>query len=160
MTPRVADHLRKVELFQGLSEPELADVATACQAVRVTAGRPIFQEGDEGDELFIVYEGSVRVALNTRKSDGTSGPATINVLYAGQCFGEMVLLNGAVRSATVTATEPSTLIVIREPAFRALCENNPRIGYCVMRNLATDLAYKLRSSNLLLRGNVRLADDR
>ena len=42
-----------------------------------------------------------------------------------------------------------------EPEFRQLCDANPRVGYVVIRNLAQDLAYKLRSSNLLLRGNIR-----
>jgi CRP-like cAMP-binding protein len=94
--------------------------------------------------------------INTRKPDGTFTPSTINMLYKGQCFGEMILLNSAVRSATVVAAEATTLIVIREPEFRRLCDANPRIGYVVIRNLAQDLAYKLRSSNLLLRGNIRL----
>jgi CRP-like cAMP-binding protein len=53
------------------------------------------------------------------------------------------------------AAEPVTLIVIDDGDFRNLCESNPRIGYTVMRNLAQDLAYKLRSSNLLLRGDIR-----
>ena len=101
-------------------------------------------------------EGSVRVMINARKPDGTFAPSTINMLYKGQCFGEMILLNSAARSATIVAVEPTTLIVIRESDFRQLCDANPRIGYVVIRNLAQDLAYKLRSSNLLLRGNIRL----
>ncbi len=78
------------------------------------------------------------------------------MLYQGQCLGEMILLNSAVRSASVIAAEPTTPIVIREPDFRHLCDANPRIGYVVIRNLAQDLACKLRSSNLLLRGNIRI----
>jgi CRP-like cAMP-binding protein len=144
-----------VEIFAGLSDEELLQVADLCKAVRVPAGKPIFKEGDEGDELYIIHEGSVRVMINTRAPDGTVAPATINMLYKGQCFGELILLDSASRSATVVAAEPTTLIVIREPDFRTLCESNPRIGYCVIRNLAQDLAYKLRSSNLLLRGNIR-----
>ena len=152
---RVIDNLRRVEIFAGLLDEELLKVADLCKALRVPAGKAIFNEGDGGDELFIIHEGSVRVMINTRKPDGTFAPSTINMLYKGQCFGEMILLNSAVRSATVVAAEPTTLIVIREPDFRRLCDANPRIGYVVMRNLAQDLAYKLRSSNLLLRGNIR-----
>src|SRR6185295_12075211 len=153
---RVIDNLRRAEIFAGLSDDELLKVADLCKAVRAPAGRAVFEEGDEGEELFIIHEGSVRVLINTRKPDGTFGPSTINMLYAGQCFGEMILLNSAMRSASVVAAEPTTLIVIHEPEFRKLCDSNPRIGYVVIRNLAQDLAYKLRSSNLLLRGNIRL----
>jgi CRP-like cAMP-binding protein len=155
MSSRVIDNLRRVEILAGLSDDELLRIAEVCKAVRVAAGTTLFHEGDEGDEIYIIHEGSVRVMINARRPDGTSAPSTINMLYAGQCFGEMVLLNGATRSASVVAAEPTTLIVILEPTFRQLCEANPRIGYRVMRNLAYDLAFKLRSSNLLLRGNIR-----
>jgi CRP-like cAMP-binding protein len=100
-------------------------------------------------------EGCVRVSLMTRSSQGSMTPSTINMLYSGQSFGEMVLLGGATRSATVACVDPCVFLVIQEREFAALCEKNPRIGYKVMRNLASDLSYKLRSSNLLLRGNIR-----
>jgi CRP-like cAMP-binding protein len=153
---RVIDNLRRVEIFAGLLDEELLKVADLCKAVRVPAGKAVFEEGDGGDELYIIHEGSVRVMINSRRPDGTFAPSTINMLYQGQCFGEMILLNSAVRSASVIAAEAATLIVIREPDFRRLCDANPRIGYVVIRNLAQDLAYKLRSSNLLLRGNIRI----
>ena len=155
MHTQLLDKLRRAELFHGLLDEELTRVAEVCQALRVAAGQTIFNEGDEGSELYIIYEGSVRVMINTRRPDGTAAPSTINMLYTGQCFGEMILLNSALRSATVVAAEPTTLIIMRETDFRALCESSPRIGYLVIRNLAQDLAYKLRSSNLLLRGNIR-----
>jgi CRP/FNR family transcriptional regulator, cyclic AMP receptor protein len=153
---RVIDNLRRVEIFGGLLDEELLKVADLCKAVRVPASKAVFEEGDGGDELYIIHEGSVRVMINSRRPDGTFAPSTINMLYQGQCFGEMILLNSAVRSASVIAAEAATLIVIREPDFRRLCDANPRIGYVVIRNLAQDLAYKLRSSNLLLRGNIRI----
>jgi CRP/FNR family transcriptional regulator, cyclic AMP receptor protein len=153
---RVIDNLRRVEIFAGLLDDELLKVAELCKAVRVSAGKAVFEEGDGGEELYIIHEGSVRVMINSRKPDGTFAPSTINMLYQGQCFGEMILLNSAVRSASVVAAEVTMLIVIREPDFRRLCDANPRIGYVVIRNLAQDLAYKLRSSNLLLRGNIRI----
>jgi CRP/FNR family cyclic AMP-dependent transcriptional regulator len=153
---RVIDNLRRVEIFAGLLDEELLKVAELCKALRVPTGKAVFEEGDGGDELYIIHEGSVRVMINSRRPNGDFAPSTINMLYQGQCFGEMILLNSAMRSATVVAAEPTTLIVIREPDFRRLCESDPRIGYVVIRNLAQDLAYKLRSSNLLLRGNIRI----
>lgn len=151
----VIDHLRRVEIFSGLSDEELLQVATVCKARRLAATQIVFDEGADGDELMIILDGCVRVSINTRLPQGTVTASTINMLYSGQSFGEMVLLGGATRSATVTCVETCTLLVIRERDFAALCERNPRIGYRVMRNMASDLAYKLRSSNLLLRGNIR-----
>ncbi len=153
---RVIDNLRRVEIFAGLLDEELLQVADLCKALRVPVSKAVFEEGDGGEELYIIHEGSVRVMINSRRPDGTFAPSTINMLYQGQCFGEMILLNSAVRSASVIAAEPTTLIVIREPDFRHLCDANPRIGYVLSLNLAQDLDYKLRSSNLLLRGNIRI----
>ncbi|ACL23696.1 Crp/Fnr family transcriptional regulator [Chloroflexus aggregans] len=155
MQQNIIENLRRVELFDGLNNQELLQIATICKVRRLGAGQTVFNEGDEGDELFIIHEGCVRIAINTRTANGTFAPSTINLLYSGQSFGEMVLLGGATRSATVTCVDPCVLLVIRERDFAALCDRNPRIGYLVMRNIAADLAYKLRSSNLLLRGNIR-----
>ena len=155
MSSNVVEHLRRVEVFSGLSDEDLLQVATTCKGRRVAAGAVVFQEGDDGDEMMVILDGCVRVSINTKLSDGTMAPSTINMLYTGQSFGEMVLLGGATRSATVTCVDPCTLLVIKERDFATQCERNPRIGYRVMRNMAGDLAYKLRSSNLLLRGNIR-----
>ncbi|MBC8163915.1 MAG: cyclic nucleotide-binding domain-containing protein [Roseiflexaceae bacterium] len=153
--PRVIEHLRKAEIFGGLTDEELVQIAAVCRAIKAPADTTIFNEGDEGDELFVLLDGSVRVQIKTRTPEGSFATSTINSLYTGQCFGELVLLNNAHRSATIIAAEPSTLLVMRERDFRRVFESSPRIGYLVMRNLAQDLAFKLRSSNLLLRGNIR-----
>jgi CRP/FNR family cyclic AMP-dependent transcriptional regulator len=155
MSSNVVEHLRRVEAFSGLSDEELIHVATICKGRRFAAGQTVFEEGEDGDDMMVILDGCVRVSITTRLPDGTQAPSTINMLYTGQSFGEMVLLGGATRSATVTCVDPCTLIVIKERDFAALCERSPRIGYRVMRNMASDLAYKLRSSNLLLRGNIR-----
>lgn len=159
MNTRVLDRLRGVEMFAGLTDAQLARVAGVCQAARVAADATIFREGDDGAELYVVLEGSVQVMINTRRPDGSTALSTINTLRSGQCFGETALLSQSQRSATVVATEPTTLLVLREPDFRALCEADPQIGYRVMQNLAQDLAYKLRSSNLLLHGTIRWQGD-
>lgn len=155
ISANVIANLRRVEIFAGLSDEELVKLAEICHVLRVNAGHKIFKEGDDGSELYILHEGCVKVALNTRASDGTFEPTTINMLYSGQSFGEMSLLGGATRSATISAADKCTLLMLHKAEFDRLCELNPHIGFVVMRNLASDLAYKLRSSNLLLRGNIR-----
>ena len=157
--PRVIEHLRRADMFNGLQDDELAQIAGVCQAVKAPPSTTIFNEGDEGSEMYIIHDGHVRVVINTRRDDGTVAPSTINMLYPGQCFGELVLLNNAQRTATVVTADPTTLIVIREEDFHKLCDASPRIGYIVMRNLAHDLAFKLHSSNLLLRGNIAWQHD-
>ncbi|MEM8531398.1 MAG: cyclic nucleotide-binding domain-containing protein, partial [Chloroflexota bacterium] len=76
MDERAIDHLHKVEMFAGLNNTELAQVAGMCQAVRVDAERTVFKEGDAGNELYIIHEGHVRVLINTRRPDGSIGQST------------------------------------------------------------------------------------
>jgi CRP-like cAMP-binding protein len=155
MSANIVEHLRRVEIFGGLTDEDALQLASLCRVQKMGANQIVFNEGDDGDELIIIVEGCVRVSLITRSSQGAMTPSTINMLYSGQSFGEMVLLGGATRSATVTCVDACAFLVIKERDFASLCERNPRIGYKVMRNMASDLSYKLRSSNLLLRGNIR-----
>ena len=100
--------------------------------------------------------------LGIRFTDG-AGNASLSVVsgatsacaagYAGADCSQCA--TGFHRTANNTCVDACTLLVIKERDFATQCERNPRIGYRVMRNMASDLAYKLRSSNLLLRGNIR-----
>ncbi|NTW03994.1 MAG: cyclic nucleotide-binding domain-containing protein [Oscillochloris sp.] len=155
MTAQIVEHLRRVEIFSSLTDEDMLQIASLCRVQKMGANQVVCNEGDDGDELLIIIEGCVRVSLMSRSSHGGMSPNTINMLYSGQSFGEMVLVGGATRSATVTCVDPCVFLVIKEIDFAALCDKNPHIGYKVMRNLASDLSYKLRSSNLLLRGNIR-----
>lgn len=159
ITTLLPENLRRAEIFEKLYDDELQQIIELCKVRRVPSGQVVFHEGDDGDTMFIIQDGCVRVSINTRGPEDTFSPGTINMLYSGQSFGEMVLLGGATRSATVTAVDNCVLIEIPAHEFAALCEANPRIGYRVIYSLASDLAYKLRSSNLLLRGNIRWQGD-
>jgi CRP-like cAMP-binding protein len=70
------------------------------------------------------------------------------VLGKGQILGEMSLLDMGFRSATARTETAATLQVIKQADLTALCEQDYRIGYAVMRNLAADLSFKLRHRNL------------
>lgn len=150
--------LRRAELLKQLTDDELLAVAALCRLDKRAAGDVVFREGDGGQQVYIIYEGRVDVQVLTRASDGQMRSATINTLVRGQSFGELVLLGAGDRTATVVCAEPCTLLVLGAPEFLALCEERPHIGYLVCRSLATDLAYKLRSSNLLLHGTIRWRD--
>jgi CRP/FNR family transcriptional regulator, cyclic AMP receptor protein len=141
--------LRGIDLFEGLSEEQLAKVAQICMEKQYCSGQMIALEGAAGDELYIITQGFVEVLIGQRPN------ATARVVVSlghGQIIGEMALLDQGPRSASVRATtDPTTLQVIRREDFEALCEQDHRIGYLVMRNLAVDLSFKLRHRNLIER---------
>jgi len=134
--------LRGVELFDGLTEDDLEQVASLCQEREIEPGELLVKEGDRGDELFIITSGFVEVLLETPRR------VVVN-LGRGQITGEMALVDGGPRSATLRAiSEPTIVQVIHRSDFDNLCDNNTRLGYIVFRNLAADLSFKLRHRNL------------
>ncbi len=138
--------LRNSEIFSNLAEDDLEKVAAICQKKTFAAGEVITHQGEAGDALYIVVDGFVEISLPT---PGDAADHILVQLGKGQVIGEMALIDGGPRSATVRAvTTPTVIEVISREAFEALCEENTRIGYLVMRNLAADLSFKLRHQNL------------
>ncbi|MBI4771090.1 MAG: cyclic nucleotide-binding domain-containing protein [Chloroflexi bacterium] len=141
--------LKTVELFDGLREEELAQVAAICQPETHSRGDILTTQGAAGDELFVVANGFVEVVVG---EDSPGGPRTVVNLGAGQIFGEMALVDQGPRSATVRVLNDNTVLHrIDQEAFTRLCEANTHLGYTVMRNMAADLSFKLRHRHLARR---------
>lgn len=136
--------LRRVELFDGLMDDDLNEVAAICEQRQLQEGEVLAKQGEMGNELFIVSTGLVEVTVRER-----TVPRVVVNLGTGQLIGEMSLVDRGPRSATVRAIHTPTIVqVIQHDEFQELCQNNTRIGYLVMLNLAADLSFKLRHRNL------------
>lgn len=138
--------LRGVDLFEGLTDQELEQVARICTERRYHPGEIITKEGAEGNELFIITDGFVEILLGERP---TIAARVVVSLGPGQIIGEMALVDQGPRSASVRATSRPTVIqVIQRADLEALFQQETRIGYLMMRNLAADLSFKMRHRNL------------
>jgi CRP/FNR family cyclic AMP-dependent transcriptional regulator len=138
--------LRQVELFEGLSDEELKQVAAICTSKELHAGDTLIHQGEQGDKLYIITEGFVEVVLSNAQQQEKR--VVVN-LGPGQIFGEIALLDQGPRSASVRATANPTIVQsIHHSDFNNLCAENNHIGYLVMRNMAADLSFKLRHRNL------------
>ncbi|HXH88337.1 MAG TPA: cyclic nucleotide-binding domain-containing protein [Gaiellaceae bacterium] len=126
-----ADLIRRVPLFAHCSRAELAEVASIADEIDVPSGKELMREGDRGREFFILLEGSADVRRKGRK---------VNSLKPNDFFGEIALISRSPRTATVTATADSQLLVITPSAFRALLDHSPRIQIRVLEALADRLA--------------------
>jgi CRP/FNR family cyclic AMP-dependent transcriptional regulator len=139
----LTDLLQSVALFSGLTSKQLEAVARICQERHYPAGSTIIQQGDTGDEMYVIEAGQVDILLV-----GYTSERPVVVLGKGQILGEMSLVDQGYRSATARATEPTTVQVIKQGDFTSLCEQDTHIGYTVMRNLAADISFKLRHQHL------------
>lgn len=139
--------LQKVELFEGLTPDELQAVAGLCAERVCRSGDTITQQGEPGEEMFVICEGWVEVIPSTPA--GGANPRAVVNLGRGQLIGEMTLVDYGPRSASVKAiSDPTVLQAIHREQFTELCEQDYRLGYLVMRNMAADLSFKLRHRNL------------
>jgi CRP/FNR family cyclic AMP-dependent transcriptional regulator len=131
--------LGKVELFLGLSEHDLGKMLEIVSERSYRKGEVIFHIDDLGSTLFILKSGSVKIFLR----DIAGREDILKVLYPGEVFGEMSLLDGQHRSATVAALERSTAIVIPRERFIDLIVEHPQIAL----NLLAHLSRRLRKTD-------------
>lgn len=144
----LANLLSKVALFQGLSPAELLQVAYICKELVYQQDEIIMQQGDLGTTMGIVHNGLVEVQVQEL---GETTPRTVIDLGPGQVIGELALIDGGPRSATVRCVTPQvTLLIIDRNAFEELCQTHDHIGLVVYRNLAADVAFKLRLRHRLV----------
>jgi CRP/FNR family transcriptional regulator, cyclic AMP receptor protein len=122
--------LAEVPLFAGLNRRHLNKVAALGKIRRFHDGAQIVRAGEPGDTLYVVLDGGVTV--RRRGLNRLS-------LGLGSVFGEMALLDGDVRSATVVAEGPVVCLTITQPRFLRLLQNEPAISVALLRELAKRL---------------------
>jgi CRP/FNR family transcriptional regulator, cyclic AMP receptor protein len=131
--------LRRVPVFSTLSGEELAHVARVAMARRYDAGAIVFKEGDEGTTCYIVRSGRARAIRE--HPDGRS--ITLAHFGPGDIFGEMAMLDGERRSATVEAAEDTEAIAILSADMHRLLRDHPDISV----KLIAALGRRLRDTN-------------
>lgn len=114
----LADRLGAIDLFSGLDDIERARLADACPEHLYGARERIVRQGDSGRSMFIVLDGSVRVTIEPSGQE-------VAVTTAGGFFGEMSMLTGDPRTATVTAMDDAVLLEIDADRFRELAVRRP-----------------------------------
>jgi len=108
-------------IFEGIETDLLEQIAPSVHVVQLAEGEVIFREGDPGDLLYLVGEGSVRISKSGRGGE----QETLGVIQPGNFFGEMALLDGQPRSAMATAVGNTLLGTVDEPAFQHILELAP-----------------------------------
>jgi CRP/FNR family transcriptional regulator, cyclic AMP receptor protein len=106
-------------LFAACSRHELLDVAAACSETSLPAGETFIRQGERGHEFYVLLDGAVEVTQDGQK---------INDLGQGDWVGEVALISTEARTATVTTTSPTRLLVLTDDAFQKLLNDVPSIA--------------------------------
>lgn len=145
--------LKEADIFYELTTAQLELVASISTERAFSEGDIIFEENTPGDELYIIGSGEVEIQVDPTVVGKTgNGAQTIATLRRGQSFGEVSLVDEGLRSARARCSQPDTqLVVIPRTQLMLMCENYPKLGFKLMRNLAADLAMKIRNTDLQVR---------
>ncbi|CAN5747200.1 Crp/Fnr family transcriptional regulator [soil metagenome] len=127
--------LGRCPLFAHATPDVLHSVAGGLRRRRFRRNEVIFHQGDTGDSLHIVAEGAVKIILPSTEGE----EAIIATLWPGDFFGELSLLDGAPRSATASAIEPTETLVLPRTAFRDLVERDSALRDALLTGLAREL---------------------
>jgi CRP/FNR family cyclic AMP-dependent transcriptional regulator len=122
--------IKSVTLFSSCSKKELEAIASQADELTLPAGKTLTKQGDRGREFMVIVDGSAEVRKNGRK---------VNTLGSGDFLGEIALISGGPRTATVTTTSESDLLVLTDRAFRQLTKQMPSIHASVLKALSERL---------------------
>ena len=129
--------LGQIVLFSGCTPKDLDFIRNKMAMRNYKRGEVIFHQFDEGDRLFIVIQGLVKISktsLDGREKD-------LAIMRPGDCFGELSLLDGEPRSAAASAVEPTQTGVLLRNDFLELLQRNPNLSAGIIRLLATRFRY-------------------
>src|SRR5204862_1048540 len=135
--------LRQVPLFESLDDEATHELCNLLENLDCKAGAVLFRAGDEGDAMYLIEEGRVRICV--RAKDGHE--VTLTELHRGDFFGEMALLDGKPRSADARVSEDARLAVLSREHFLSFVSSSPDIAL----EMLTALANRLRHTDELLR---------
>ncbi len=134
-TDFAVEALGRCALFCGLGPEPLGALAQTLRTRRFRRGEVLFHEGDPGDSLFIVASGAVKVVVPSEDGD----EAILATLRRGDFLGELALLDGAPRSASAIALEPTETLALPRDRFHALVAAEPAIRDALLTALAAEL---------------------
>jgi CRP-like cAMP-binding protein len=129
------DWLRTIALFADCSNPDLAEVMRFATVLDLPAGRTLTRQGDVGRECFVTTEGGTSIERN----------GIVSLPTQGEVVGELALLDHAPRTATVTTTAPTRVLVMSQREFTSLCRSN--IGTVTPRIEAMAQAHRAALGN-------------
>jgi CRP/FNR family transcriptional regulator, cyclic AMP receptor protein len=138
MTNSVINIVKGSPLFYELYDEEIEKIVSKCHVLSLEKGEYVFHEGDEGDEIYIILNGSASVLKNG---------VELARIRKGNLFGELVLLNETTRTADIVADTYTDLLMIRYEDIFGLYRTEPKIFSLLILNLARLLTGRLKDSS-------------
>lgn len=154
--PQVTDLelLKNTGLFDGLDDNDIGKIAEGCNERDYPMGTVIIEENEPPKELlFVVKDGEIMVSTAPMEGSGEDEecPTLLSTFGPGEAFGEVSIVDNHPHSATVRALSDVKVLELPANHFRGLADADKNIGYVVMKNIATLICQRLRSSNFAVK---------
>ncbi len=137
--------LREIPLFESMEKEDLAALGNKLLQKSFGEGDAIFEQGEEGDAMYIIQEGAVDIVAGS----GTQR-VVLTSLFNGQYFGELSLLDGAPRSATAVASRPTATLALEREDFVEFVKRRPEAALSIMH----EVGERMRATNELMTRTV------
>ena len=147
------DLLRETEIFRNLAEDQIRKILKISREVTFSEGEFIMREGEEGDTLYIILEGTVEVVKSLVRGEGDEEEDRQNKVFtrldaSGHAvFGEMALLETMRRTATIHTVTKCRFYEIKKDDFLSLAEADHELGFRILLNLARIVSARLRKAD-------------
>ena len=137
--PQEEEVVRNAPLFTALDEAAAASLRASMDSVKFAKGSILFKEGDEGDHLYVIIDGKLK--LGTSSGDGREN--LLSILGPGEMFGELSLFDPGPRTSTATAVTDAKLLSLSHEKVIPWLRENPEVSL----QLLTRLSQRLRRTN-------------
>ena len=141
---KIAEALRTIPLFSCLSDVDLEELAQAAVIKTYPKNAFLFSEGDQTDSLYVIFSGNVKAVI----VDEQGKEVILSMFGPGEYFGEVALIDGNERSASIMTREPVQVLVLTRDGFREILARNPDFSI----NLLKGMVRRLRESNKQIEG--------
>lgn len=135
--------LKRVGLFQGLDDTELAELLMLGVVKDFQANDVVFEEGTAGDRFYVIYRGTVRISRILEHV----GEEALTVLEAGEFFGEMSFFDEEPRSARAVAQGPTQLLMMRNADLKLFLDDRPDVAIRFLWSFCRTLSQRVRDTN-------------
>lgn len=137
MKSDILSQLQKTAIFKMVTDDVLADIAIKASTRKVVKDEVLMRKGEQGDSLFMIHNGWVKIVTE----DSKGGELILNKCGPGETIGEMALLDGSPRSATVIAMSDAEVLELKKDVFEEILEQRSDVSLAIIRSYSERLRF-------------------
>ena len=137
MKSDILSQLQKTAIFKMVTDDVLADIAIKASTRKIVKDEVLMRKGEQGDSLFMIHNGWVKIVTE----DSKGGELILNKCGPGETIGEMALLDGSPRSATVIAMSDAEVLELKKDVFEEILEQRSDVSLAIIRSYSERLRF-------------------